>query len=333
MEAFIDDQQRHLESCHSFKKMEMTAKAALLTALSTAKVQERTFICSDGLRLASQWYPPSALTKRRILLLHGWMDNCRSFWKLAPSLHTPDTELVAMDFPGHGKSQHKSKDGPPLLLAEGAYYVGEVLHQLGWTNDTTLIGHSMGAAIALTYAAAFPDQIHKLVLLEGAGPLSRDAQDVAHHVRRHVQRRLEGIIKPPRTYPSIEKAAETRQTTATLSPGNQYLSKEAALELVMWAMKETPDGGFAFQHDPRLQWPSLLYMTHDQVEALQCAVQCPTALLLAQDGWPFDETQREGVLQRLRPILYDTLPGSHHFHADPDQADEVARRVEQFLTE
>jgi pimeloyl-ACP methyl ester carboxylesterase len=79
-------------------------------------------------------------------------------------------QVVAIDFPGHGLSSHKSIDGPPALLAESIFYVNEALHQLAWDHETkpfTLIGHSMGAAIACLYAAAFPEQINKLILLEG----------------------------------------------------------------------------------------------------------------------------------------------------------------------
>ncbi len=37
-------------------------------------------------------------------------------------------------FPGHGKSSHKSVDGPPQLLAEYAYYAAELVEALQWGN-------------------------------------------------------------------------------------------------------------------------------------------------------------------------------------------------------
>jgi pimeloyl-ACP methyl ester carboxylesterase len=324
--------------------VEMTAKAAFLTTAALAtKTMERTFVCRDGMQLAAQCYPPLVSTKptrHKILLLHGWLDNCRTFWKLAPSLDEQD-DVIALDLPGHGKSQHKGKDTPPLLLSESAYYVADVLEQLEWTSggDVTLIGHSMGAAVSLMYAATFPEQVERLVLLEGAGPLARGAKDATQHLRAHVEKRLKGNqalyhgTKGPRVYPSLEKAAETRQGSAKLFPGKQYLSIEAAHELVARAMSSTDDdAGFSFQHDVRLQWPSLLYMTPEQVDALQEAVQCPTQLLLAHDGWPFDDDRLESTKHRLQPASFHILPGSHHFHADPDTADAVAHHVNDFLT-
>lgn len=100
------------------------------------------------------------------------------------------TVIVALDFPGHGLSSHKSVDGPPQLLAEYAYYVAELIEALQWgdngstatmedgktthDNDTQqsettindnsgkesnkiiLVGHSMGSGVAIVLCAAFP---------------------------------------------------------------------------------------------------------------------------------------------------------------------------------
>ncbi|KAI2513687.1 alpha/beta hydrolase [Fragilaria crotonensis] len=164
---------------------DMTAKllmTTMTTALSSSIMKERTFVCSDGVKLAAQWYPPqlrssaessepqigagtgdaisaanAAVPRHKILLLHGWLDNCRTFWKLAP--HLPFDDVVALDLPGHGRSDHKSKDAPPIVLADAAFYVADVLQQLEWKSGVTIVGHSMGAAISLLYAATFPDQI------------------------------------------------------------------------------------------------------------------------------------------------------------------------------
>ena len=354
----------------------MTSAAA--TALrhvgrGLATPKEITIHCSDGVHLAAQvWsshhqphqssnnsHSPAqqeraTQPRRRILCLHGWMDNCRSFYKFAPGLLSQlnddrETELVALDFPGHGWSSHKSIDGPPTILAETAFYVAEAIQQLEWQQEAfTLIGHSMGAAVSCVYCAAFPEQVLQLVLLEGAGPLARKTHDVAKHIRQHVQRRQVGIQnmsnKPIRVYPSLEKAVETRCRTAQSFPGDQSLSLQASREMVLRGSRPVVvadadnNGGEAatkegvqFRHDPRLQWPSLQYFTVEQTEALYQDIQCPTALLLAEKGWPFDAERHQRTLDLLQPVLHKTLPGSHHFHADPDTADAVVDEVAKFL--
>ncbi|MFY0450190.1 alpha/beta hydrolase, partial [Xanthomonas codiaei] len=41
---------------------------------------------------------------RRILALHGWLDNAASFVPLSAHLQAPDLDLVLLDLPGHGHS-------------------------------------------------------------------------------------------------------------------------------------------------------------------------------------------------------------------------------------
>jgi pimeloyl-ACP methyl ester carboxylesterase len=165
--------------------------------------------------------------------------------------------------------------------------------------------------------------------------LARNSQDVSKHVRQHVLRRRLGLQsnKSSRIYPSLQKAIETRCLTATNFPGNQYLSEAAARELVLRGTKSADNnGGVQFIHDPRLQWPSAQYFTKEQVDGLYHDIQCPTALLLATDGWPFDQDSSQRTLDLLRPTKYRMLPGSHHFHADPDTCDLVAREVIDFIS-
>jgi len=256
-----------------------------------------------------------------------------------------------LDFPGHGMSGHKSVDGPTLLLSELVYYIAEAVQQLDWiSTDTidhaeasssqrqfTICGHSMGAAVGSVYSAAFPEHVDRLVLIEGGGPLARNGHDIAKHVRQHVQKRMVGNThrKEPRVYPSLEKAVQTRCLTAKNFPGNQWLSTEAATELVLRGstpVEGSDDGALRFRHDPRLLWPSLQYFTPEQVDAVFDDIQCPTALVLAEDGWPFDEERAKATIERLKPVVHTTLPGSHHFHADPETADRVAEEVISFLS-
>jgi hypothetical protein len=197
-----------------------------------------------------------------------------------------------------------------------------------------------------------------------AGPLARNAKDFAKQVRQSVQRRQLGSTKPPRIYTSLPQAVAARMETATKFPGEQYLSETAATELVLrgaiQAVPTTPSadaipavssaggpvesathtllstngdniGGWKFRHDPRLQWPSIQYCTNEQVEAIYTDIQCPVALLLAKHGWPFDSVRHQRTLELLQPTLIEALPGSHHFHADPDTADAVVNAVAHFL--
>jgi hypothetical protein len=118
--------------------------------------------------------------------------------------------------------------------------------------------------------------------------------------------------------------------TARNFPGDQYLSEAAARELVLRGTNQVGNG-VQFRHDPRLQWPSLQYFSQEQSLAVLQDIARPTCLLLGDDGWPFQEDLLETMLKALEPSVYEKLPGSHHFHADPATADEVIKHVVQFL--
>jgi pimeloyl-ACP methyl ester carboxylesterase len=327
-------------------------------------VSEITLPLQDGMTLAGQRWTYNDNTDsaaagpspHKILALHGWLDNSASFHYLAPHLVNKlggQAELVALDLPGHGLSSHKSLDGPPTLLSEGVYYVAEALDQLGWTkkkndvedNDNqqrkngdgvTLIGHSMGGGLSVVYAAAFPEHVNKLVMLDIYHPLPGECDKSVSLMRSHIETRQKGA-KPNRVYKSLEQAIQTRQLTAAKAPGKQWLSLEAATEMVTRAMvpvKDT-DGteGLSFRHDTRLLWPSLQYLMPEQVDCILKSVECPTCILAAEQGWPFKKERVEKTLELLDPCVHKILPGSHHLHADPETAEAVLEEVYHFVAE
>jgi pimeloyl-ACP methyl ester carboxylesterase len=330
----------------------LNALAAMVTKESSVMVQELTLPCSDGTILAAQrWtcnHNINASNTNTILCLHGWLDNCRSFYHLAPALvaaQNNNCNVVALDLPGHGKSSHKSADAPPMVQAEMVHYVAEAIHALqeeslsSSKGSLTLIGHSLGAGIASLYTAAFPEQIGQLILLDGAGFLAREAKDTALHVRNHVTRRRkqqQQTKKPPRIYPSLEVAIQTRQESTKRMPGQQTLSYEAAKELVQRATRSCDDDGVQFRHDPRFAWPSIQYMTWEQNEgifqSLRTSQTTDCCILLADDGWPMEAQLLERTKELIEPVSFQSLPGSHYFHADPETADAVVDAIVEFLS-
>ncbi len=228
-------------------------------------------------------------------------------------------------------------------------------------NKINLIGHSMGAGVSVVLVAAFPELFESVTLLEGAGPLARNANDCARHVRAACQRRLKSnkTLFPGGTnnangdgtntslttarakiYRNLDAAIEARLDTTRRMPGDQYLSVEAARDMVIRATvaasgnSSSDDIPVTFRHDPRLQWPSLQYYTREQVEAFYSDVfksNIPVMLLTSEDGWPVDSWIQSKVHDILKPSIIKVLRGSHHFHADPDTVDDVASEIVKFL--
>lgn len=304
---------------------------------------EFTWTCPDGIKLAGKRVTKAIGgpgKKIQILALHGWMDNCATFDALADQLieklvsdgKVVEIDFVAIDLPGHGHSSHKSLDGPSSLMAEYCYYVFEALRHLQWKpEDTTIIGHSMGAAIAVMYAAAFP--VERIVMLDSLGPMPKPAEAISKNLRSHIKIRGQGKM-PSSVYPSFEMAVETRcKTPGLLFPGKQYISESSARALVKRGSIQN-GGKLQFRHDQRLNWPSMLFLTESQLKQMYKDVanqKTSTCLLTAIDGMPFPPDKVSIVTGLLKPDIYKSLPGSHHFHSDPDSVGEVVDTIFSWL--
>ncbi|WP_366556039.1 alpha/beta fold hydrolase [Aquibaculum sediminis] len=95
-----------------------------------------------------------------VVFLHGaGMDH--SVWALQSRyLAHHGRAVLALDLPGHGRSE-----GPPLdSIAEIADWLAELLHAAG-VERASLVGHSMGAVAAVSFAARHPKMAQSLALL------------------------------------------------------------------------------------------------------------------------------------------------------------------------
>ena len=89
-----------------------------------------------------------------------------------------------------------------------------------------------------------------------------------------------------------------------------------------------------FVHDSRLRWPSLQYFTKEQIDGLLVSLESRrTCVLLAEDGMPYSRDEIERFKTLLKPDVFMTLPGSHHFHMDPEHSKAVFDAVYSFLDE
>lgn len=106
-----------------------------------------------------------------VVLVHGLGDNgSRDFYSVLPSLATR-YHVIAFDLPGFGRSTRGTDLYSPERYAE--FVRALVKARRGGTFN--LVGHSMGGAISLTYAARFPEDLERVFLIDAAGFLHRKA--------------------------------------------------------------------------------------------------------------------------------------------------------------
>lgn len=104
-----------------------------------------------------------------VVLVHGLGQNGARDWaKLIPVL-AEHHDVLALDLPGFGESSKGNHLYSPANFAR----VIEAVVAPRTTQPFVLIGHSMGAAVSLAYAAAHPHRVSRLILVDMAGVLHR----------------------------------------------------------------------------------------------------------------------------------------------------------------
>jgi len=138
-----------------------------------------------------------------ILFIHGAGGNANSWFYQTEGLKS-QSEVVAVDLPGHGKA---SVSKGCTSIEEYRDSVHSALSSSG-IDKCYIVGHSMGGAIAMTFALTFPDKVKGIVLV-GTGAKLKVFPQI-----------LEGIMKDKeKTLSSIIEYAVSKNAPASLKKG------------------------------------------------------------------------------------------------------------------
>jgi pimeloyl-ACP methyl ester carboxylesterase len=254
---------------------------------------------------------------KKILALHGWLDNSNSFKNIAPLI--PDSYLIAIDITGHGHSDHRPA-GSIYHFIDAVPQIVAVADFLKW-DTFNLLGHSMGAGIATLLAGTVPERVEKLALIEGLGPWSRGPDELPENLKKFIEQ--DKVEKRLPIYKTQEDAARARKQAGDLS-------MESAVVLTERGLKEVP-GGYTWRSDPRLKLESPLRMTEEQVLAFIQRITCPTYLVARENGLKWKKDLVENRMRNVKNLTTLVLPGGHHLHMDDPKpvADALSRFIRQ----
>jgi len=275
-------------------------------------MEERVITLADGRRVAL--LDNGRQGRPLLVALHGWLDNGASFLPLAP--HLEAFHLVCLDLPGHGHSDHKHT---PYVFVDWLDDLHQIVQAAGWTRFT-LLGHSLGALIASAYAGVFPEQVERLILMEGLGPLSQPDEEVPGQLRRAILNRSRTRERAASGFASLEEAVAARCKVADISP--------AAARLICERQLEARAGRWYWRSDPRLRDLSPLRMSEGQAQALIRAIACPVLFIRGEQGFPWlleQWRQRAGAFAQIEMVQ---VAGNHHFHME--NSSETAVYIEKF---
>src|SRR5215210_1094795 len=126
-----------------------------------------------------------------VVCLHGITAQHRAF-NAAARLLGPTRGLVGVDLRGRGDSD---KPDSGYGLETHASDVVRVLDHLG-LDDAVLLGHSMGAFVALKTALAYPDRVRALALLDGGWPrVESTPEEMTEEEKEEAEALEEGLAR------------------------------------------------------------------------------------------------------------------------------------------
>ncbi len=243
-----------------------------------------------------------------VVCLHGVTSHGRHFAQLAGRL-TGRFRVVALDQRGHGGSTWD----PPWHLEQYVEDAIATARERGLARPATWLGHSFGGRVAFEVAAAAPELVERLVLL-----------DPALHLAPAVGLFAAENARRDRVYATFDEAIDRRYEESALhSTPRDLLEVELRAHLV-----EDEDGRWRYRY-----CQSAVVAAYGEMSRAPAAferVRVPTLLLLGERSYlPYDDLlePHASALGELLEVV--RVPGGHTVLWDA--LDETCAAIERFL--
>jgi pimeloyl-ACP methyl ester carboxylesterase len=245
----------------------------------------------------------------RVVVLHGWLDQAAAWSPVAASLASEGYRIIAPDHRGHGRSQHGARSG--YHFTEYIADLDALLDVLGG-KPVVLVGHSMGASIAVLYAGLRPHMVSHLVLVDGIGPNHSPPADAADQLRTFLDHQKKDWQH--RTMADLDEASEK------LRRFNKGLKPEQARKLARRTTCEQ-DGGLIWTWDPWHRSRSAVAFDGARFAACLTLIEAPTTAIFGIDSWygALDVVpERLALIRDFKQRI--NLKGGHNLHVEAPDA-------------
>lgn len=246
-----------------------------------------------------------------LVMLHGIGSNAGAFANLVEALPA-EWDLICWDAPGYGGSDHLVQESP--TASDYALRLESLIKALG-LSQFYLLGHSLGALFAVSYATSHPDEVKALVLL---APAEGYGMPVGGPLPAKAQKRLDDLQRL-----GVERFARERAPNLVLEPESNSVTV-AAVEAAMAAINLK---GYA---------QAVHALSAGTLARSASRIALPS-LVLVGDGdriTPYEQGEgaHRGFVHKAPnlPHIIRPVPGAGH--ALPQQkADDVAATIVEFV--
>jgi len=252
-----------------------------------------------------------------LIFLHGLGSTGLAFGELAKYL--PEYHIVSFDLPGHGYAKALEEENaycPSNLIVE----IENIINRQLGSKSHYLVGHSLGADLALHYAAKYPKQIKGMILLDG-GYLS--SQDLGMTLENELQN-IEMFCNEVR-FPSWDVFFESEKDE--LSRWSEELEEASRAQV------KEQDGEIRLTISTFTAQSMIKGIYIEPVTNIVEQVHCPTLLIRATKPVELESTRRKSIqtLQaRMKNVDIEPIEDAGHdiFREAPK---DVAEKIRAWL--
>ena len=258
-----------------------------------------------------------------LLLVHGNRDHCHNWDWVAQAL-CDKYHILSLDFRGHGDSAWVYGSG--YSHSDYVYDLAQLIHQRKLA-PLTVIAHSLGGSVALRYAGVYPENIKKMIVIEGTGgpPGMFEQRPTHERMREWIENTRQVAGRLSKRYQTLEDAYKR------MHEENSHLREDQARHLTIHGSNQNEDGTYSWKFDNYTHVLSPFDITREQTYELWSRIDAPVLLVSGAESW-FHSQGREDPLPHFRNARHVQVENAGHW-LHHDQLGEFLQIAGDFLAE
>lgn len=269
----------------------------------------------NGVSLAVREWPGKGPA---IVCIHGLTAN-QTCWQSLADILTPEYRLIAYDLRGRGES-----DKPPkgYSLEIHARDVNALLDRFD-LKRAVIIGHSLGAKIALHFAVHYPKRVSKLILVDGG-----------HDIRAEVLDSIAPVVSRLGVeFPSMDVFLQMLQGLPMFQGRwNDYLER-----YYRYDVEVLPSGAVRSKVSKPAIEEEIANLVRERLWVLHHQVKCPTLILRSPDGLLtatdclMSQEEGEAMAHAIPKSRLVVVPRTNHYTVLLGKNPKTRQAIRQFL--